>query len=99
MNIKLENLQPGKWRYLTTPEIDKMNELVRTSSKIEEAPAPKKEFKKKQEQLSTKPAKPKEKEKLSQQKTTAAKSDSKEAGAKPAKKSTSYKEWRNKRNY
>lgn len=37
MNIKLENLQPGKWRYLSDAEIDNINKLVATSSKTEEA--------------------------------------------------------------
>lgn len=37
MNIKLEDLPSGKWRYLTNPEIDKLNDLVATSAKTEEA--------------------------------------------------------------
>lgn len=37
MNIKLENLQPGKWRYLSDAEIANINKLVATSSKTEEA--------------------------------------------------------------
>jgi 23S rRNA pseudouridine2604 synthase len=37
MNIKLEDLAPGKWRYLTIPEIDKLTDLVSTSVKTEEA--------------------------------------------------------------
>jgi len=37
MNIKLDNLPPGKWRYLTAPEIDKLNEMVATSVKTEDA--------------------------------------------------------------
>ncbi len=32
MNVALGNLQPGKWRYFTAPEIEKMNELVSDSS-------------------------------------------------------------------
>ncbi len=32
MHVALGNLQPGKWRYLTQPEIDKMNELISSSS-------------------------------------------------------------------
>ncbi|WP_276134808.1 23S rRNA pseudouridine(2604) synthase RluF [Polluticoccus soli] len=38
MNIKLEDLPSGKWRYLTNPEIDKLNDLVATSTKTEVAP-------------------------------------------------------------
>lgn len=37
MNVKLDNLAPGKWRYLTAPETDKLNELVSASVKTEEA--------------------------------------------------------------
>jgi 23S rRNA pseudouridine2604 synthase len=37
MNIKLDDLAVGKWRYLTTPEIEKLSELVATSGKTEEA--------------------------------------------------------------
>ncbi|RYD54710.1 MAG: 23S rRNA pseudouridine(2604) synthase RluF [Sphingobacteriales bacterium] len=111
MNIKLESTLPtGKWRFLTTPEIDKMNELVLASSKTdEEAASPKKEKRRKEGKpvaTTVKPAekqsppakaiKPKEKK---QQKSAAAKPENKEASTKPAKKSTSYKEWRNKRNY
>ncbi len=35
MNVQLGNLAPGKWRYLTGPEIDKLNEMVASSSKTE----------------------------------------------------------------
>ena len=33
MNVQLDTLAVGKWRYLTLPEISKMNELVAESSK------------------------------------------------------------------
>ena len=36
MNIELDNLPAGKWRYLTNPEIDKLTELVSHSSKTSE---------------------------------------------------------------
>lgn len=41
MNVQLGNLPSGKWRYLTNPEIDKLNELVAESNKedIKKAPA------------------------------------------------------------
>ncbi len=35
MNVQLGNLPVGHWRYLTGPEIDKLNELVAESSKTE----------------------------------------------------------------
>jgi len=35
MNVELGNLPAGKWRYLTLPEIEQMNELVATSSKTD----------------------------------------------------------------
>jgi 23S rRNA pseudouridine2604 synthase len=35
MNVELSNLPPGKWRYLTIAEVDKMNELVAASSKTD----------------------------------------------------------------
>jgi 23S rRNA pseudouridine2604 synthase len=95
MNIKLDDIAVGKWRYLTSPEIDKMNELVRASSKTDDTPTPpKKEFKKKEERPQTKPAATKEKP---PQKSAPKKTATKEAGAKPAKKSKSYKEWRNRK--
>ncbi len=37
MNITLDGIVPGKWRYLRTEEIDTINELVATSIKTEEA--------------------------------------------------------------
>lgn len=37
MNIQLGNLPTGKWRYFTGPEIDKLNEMVAESSKMEDA--------------------------------------------------------------
>lgn len=37
MNVPLDNLATGKWRYLTQPEIDTLNKLVAESSKTEEA--------------------------------------------------------------
>lgn len=37
MNVELGNLPVGKWRYLTLPEIEKMNELVADSDKTESA--------------------------------------------------------------
>lgn len=37
MNISLGTLQPGKWRYFTPEEIDRLNALVANSSKTEEA--------------------------------------------------------------
>jgi len=33
MNVSLENLPVGKWRYLTLPEVDKLNDMVKESSK------------------------------------------------------------------
>ena len=36
MNVQLGNLPVGHWRYLTGPEIDKLNEMVTESSKTEE---------------------------------------------------------------
>lgn len=33
MNVNLGDLSAGKWRYLTSPEIDKLNEMVADSSK------------------------------------------------------------------
>jgi 23S rRNA pseudouridine2604 synthase len=41
MNISLDNIPLGKWRYLTAPEIDMLNKLVEHSSKTEEASYPK----------------------------------------------------------
>lgn len=35
MNVQLGNLPLGHWRYLTGPEIDKLNEMVAESSKVE----------------------------------------------------------------
>ena len=37
MNITLEKLNAGEWRYLTTEEISNINKLVESSSKTEEA--------------------------------------------------------------
>ena len=37
MNIALDNLAVGKWRYLSVQEVDKINMLVASSSKTEEA--------------------------------------------------------------
>jgi len=42
MNVQLGNLAIGKWRYLTLPEIDKLNEMVAESTKTEEVSKPKK---------------------------------------------------------
>jgi 23S rRNA pseudouridine2604 synthase len=36
MNVELENLPIGKWRYLTLPEVDKLTEMVASSSKTED---------------------------------------------------------------
>jgi len=33
MNVTLEGLAVGKWRYLTTKEIDEINQMVANSSK------------------------------------------------------------------
>ncbi len=44
MNVQLGNLPIGHWRYLTPPEIDKLNELVATSTKTDDPP-PQKEQK------------------------------------------------------
>jgi len=38
MNVELGALAVGKWRYLTLPEIEKLNELVAESSKTDNAP-------------------------------------------------------------
>ncbi len=37
MNITLEKLNPGEWRYLSSEEINTINKLVESSSKTEEA--------------------------------------------------------------
>ena len=37
MNIDLDQLASGEWRYLTTPEMDQINNMIGTSSKTEEA--------------------------------------------------------------
>ncbi|MPM80910.1 23S rRNA pseudouridine(2604) synthase [bioreactor metagenome] len=37
MNVKLDNIPLGKWRYLTKDEVDTINELVKNSLKTEEA--------------------------------------------------------------
>lgn len=37
MNITLSGIAPGKWRYLTQPEIDAINKLVTNSIKTKEA--------------------------------------------------------------
>ena len=37
MNITLAGIAPGKWRYLTAPEIETLNDLVSHSIKTEEA--------------------------------------------------------------
>lgn len=37
MNITLSGIAPGKWRYLTQPEIDTINKLVESSMKTKEA--------------------------------------------------------------
>jgi 23S rRNA pseudouridine2604 synthase len=36
MNVSLDNLQPGKWRYLTPEETTQLNKMVATSTKTEE---------------------------------------------------------------
>lgn len=38
MNVALDNLPVGKWRYLTAPEIDKLNAMVASSSKTADRP-------------------------------------------------------------
>jgi hypothetical protein len=38
MNVELAGLPVGKWRYLTLPEIDKLNQMVSESSKTDVAP-------------------------------------------------------------
>ena len=43
MNVELGSLAVGKWRYLTLPEIEKMNELVAESDKTDSGPKEKKE--------------------------------------------------------
>lgn len=37
MNIGVDNIPVGKWRYLTAPEINELNQMVAASSKTEEA--------------------------------------------------------------
>ena len=44
MNITLSGIAPGKWRYLTPPEIDTINKLVENSVKTKEASVIKKNF-------------------------------------------------------
>jgi len=39
MNVTLDNLATGKWRYLTLPEITKLNEMVAQSSKTDKTAA------------------------------------------------------------
>ena len=39
MNVSLANLAVGKWRYFTAPEVEKMNEILADSSKVDETPA------------------------------------------------------------
>lgn len=83
MNVQLGNLAPGKWRYLTQPEITTIESLIVGSSKtapgVKKAKAPGK-----------KDTKPKEQKKL------AARDEQSSPPAKQ-KKHTSYKDWRNKR--
>ena len=43
MNIKLETLPVGKWRYFTPAEIEKMNELIAGSSKVDKGITKKRE--------------------------------------------------------
>jgi len=38
MNVRLGNLPIGKWRYLTVDELRKLNTLISTSSKTQDAP-------------------------------------------------------------
>ena len=40
MNVELGNLPVGKWRYLTQPEIEQMEQMVASSSKTDEAAKP-----------------------------------------------------------
>jgi len=83
MNITLENLPVGKWRYLSAAEIDKLNVLVATSSKTEEAsyiPQPATTAKTKPAKASKEPVKVAAKEPHT-----------------PSKKKTSYKDFRNRK--
>jgi 23S rRNA pseudouridine2604 synthase len=84
MNISLDNLAIGKWRYLTPQEVDKINAMVTSSSKTEEASYIPKEQKK----IKT------AKEKPDNNKKTEAKPITEQ---KLSKKKTSYKDFRNKR--
>lgn len=94
MNIKLDNLPVGKWRYLTATEIDKINDLVATSTKTEVKPVIEKKLNR---QNAASEKKPTDKTKQPQAKANGQRQNNKEANAKPAKKTKSYKEWRNKR--
>ena len=58
MNVKLDDLQIGKWRYLSGVEIDKLNELVATSVKTEEASKPERIPKPSKKATTTKQDKP-----------------------------------------
>ncbi len=83
MNITLNNLPVGKWRYLSDAEIEKMNMMVASSSKTEEAShIPK-------EQKNIKPVKTKPERKTTEK-------PGKEV-IKEVKKKTSYKEFRQKK--
>lgn len=62
MNIRVDNIPTGKWRYLTQPEITVLNEMVASSSKTEEASyEPVKPMKPKEKKLPEKPVIPEKK--------------------------------------
>lgn len=70
MNVRLDNLATGKWRYLTAPEIDQMNDMVTTSVKTEEASYTKPVPEKKKVVPSPPPQKPKTEAKQEKKKHT-----------------------------
>jgi 23S rRNA pseudouridine2604 synthase len=95
MNVKLEDLGVGKWRYLSVPEIDKLNILVATSVKTEEASkyeraprTPKKTVSPAAEKPAKTPARSSKKQAGTLQEKSA------KAPAKPSKKHSSFKEFR-----
>lgn len=95
MNITLDNLTVGKWRYLTPQEVDKINMLVATSSKTEEASYVPKENKQVRKQEKNKPqhSAPEAKK----QKQTPAKRAEKPADKTSSKKHGSYKDFKNRK--
>jgi 23S rRNA pseudouridine2604 synthase len=57
MNVELGNLQTGDWRELTEEEMNEINKMISTSSKIDDTPSPEKKAKKQVHQKRAAPAK------------------------------------------